>query len=117
MDSVLSSRVRTKTCPLFAFSVEGARLLCLRRSRNSPAWLQQRLVRSRHCLPFSPPRVRTKTSPLFAFSVEGAQPLCLRRSRNSPAWLQQRLARSRHWPAFFAAPGANQNLSAFCVFR
>jgi hypothetical protein len=40
---------------------------------------------------------------------------CLGRSRNSPAWLQQRLVRSRHWPAFFAAPGANQNLSAFRV--
>ena len=51
--------------------------------------------------------------PRFAFSVEGARLRCLRQSRNSPAWLHQRFVRSRHWPAFFAAPGANQNLSAF----
>jgi hypothetical protein len=85
----------TKTCPLFAFSVEGARLRCLGRSRNSPAWLQHRLVGSRHWPAFSPLRVRTKTCPLFAFSVEGARPRCLGRSRNSPAWLQHRLVRSR----------------------
>jgi hypothetical protein len=66
----------SKPVRFFAFSVEGARLLCLGRSRNSPAWLQQRLVRSRHWPAFSPPQgANQNLSAFLRFPLRFAAPV------------------------------------------